>query len=288
MIDTRLVEIAQLKEQYTYWRDYITESVNGKIGKATKLTRIKTRLEELNENSNSSYMLDEGSLSRIQRHIAGATATSWGMLSAERKGLSPQENAIRTAELKSKIREKGLGFVPMKGGWRECQDSDIPYNQCPPEKLVNTTENSFFVPNISRDDVHELGNAYQQDAIIYGGPDTKGFAQLVFGDGNVESIGKFNAENMDTVLSQGYSRMRNGRQFVFREKPTTPEPVGAAKTPAAKTPDATNAIAVQTMYNDLIVNPKTGKQIKLRSALRKNHPAYKIAIRYINSKLQKK
>jgi hypothetical protein len=297
MIDTLLVEKRHLLDQYKYWNSHIAESNSGNMVKATRLAKIERRLKEI-RNTNSTYMLDESSLSRIYRHISGESASdSWGTLSAHRYEASEKENRESTEELKADLKRMGLGYVPLEGGWRECTDRDVPYNKCPEDKLRDSVERSFFVPGITRDQVEELRDKYKQNAVIYGDKKSGDSAYLINNDGSVDNLGRFSRETASQVLAQGYSKMRNGQRYVFRDVPaddprkiergTSFKAMASGESSAKR---ATNAEAIRGMYNDTIVNPATQNTIKVKTALSYGsaHPAYSAAMQYIRKKLDER
>jgi hypothetical protein len=214
-----------------------------------------------------SYKLDEASLGRVYQHVMGdKNVKSWGMVTAFRSLNTPKQNKQLNKKLEAQIRAKGLGFFKVEGRWRECQDSDVNYADCPPEKLKDSIETTFFIPNISMDDLHKFGNKYKQDSVLYGGPETKGNGHLIFNNGSHEDVGKFHPN----TIQQAYSKMKGGRTFAFNDKPTK-----KVEPPTTKlTGNLPKDIADKT-----VKNPETGKDIKLGSALKydKKSPAYKAA-----------
>ncbi len=161
--------------------------------------------------------LDEASLGRVLQHIQGKkNVKSWGVVTAYRYGNTPAENKEANKRLASQIRQRGLGFFELEGHWQECQNKHINYFDCPKEELKDSTEIALFVPNISIKDLHKLGNEFEQDAVLYGGEDTKRKGMLVYKNGRLENVGDFHPDNMQ----QAYSKMRNtGKVFAFqREK----------------------------------------------------------------------
>ena len=78
--------------------------------------------------------LTESSLSRIWLHIE--KKTNFAVISASRGDYSDKENNDRYRQLKNIIREKGYGFIEMRGGYKE--DGGFVY------------EKSLFIPNISK------------------------------------------------------------------------------------------------------------------------------------------
>jgi hypothetical protein len=214
-----------------------------------------------------SYKLDEASLGRVYQHVtADKNVKSWGMVTAFRSLNTPKKNRQLNKQLEAEIRSKKLGFFKVEGRWRECQDSDVNYADCPPEKLKDSIETTFFIPNISMDDLHKFGNKYKQDSVLYGGPETKGNGHLIFNNGSHEDVGKFHPN----TIQQAYSKMKGGRTFAFNDKPTKKVELPTTKL----TGNLPKDIADKT-----VKNPETGKDIKVGSALKydKKSPAYKAA-----------
>jgi len=213
------------------------------------------------------FKLDEASLGRVYQHVAGdKNVKSWGMVTAFRSLNTPKKNRILNKQLETELRGKDLGFFKVEGRWRECQDSNIAYADCPTDKLKDSIETTFFVPNISKDDLHQFGNQYKQDSVLYGGPETKGNAFLIWKDGSHDDVGKFHPN----TIQQAYSKMKGGRTFAFNN-----EPIKKAEPTTTKlTSNLPKDIADKT-----VKNPQTGRDIKVTSALKYDDksPVYKAA-----------
>jgi len=205
------------------------------------------------------HNLDEASLSRVYQHVQQQkNTTSWAMMTAFRYLNTPKENRELNKKLESDLRGKGLGFFKVEGRWRECTDSNMNYAQCPEEKLKDSIEESFFVPNISIKDAHELGNKYGQDSVLYAGEQTKGNAFLLYRDGHTENMGKMHPD----TIQQAYSKMKSGPKSTFTFK----RGVGQK----AKQPDMAKLASSlpKDIANKTVRNPITGKDIKVTSALK--------------------
>lgn len=275
-INCLLVEHTELENNLNHWNSFVPGDNSGRLAKSLKIKQITKRLTEIATLENR-YVIDESSLSRIYQHVEANPNRSWGTLSAQRYAYSKKENQQRTDALKKELRQRGYGFIPLEGHWRECQDPNMPYDQCPEDKLVDSVEMSFFVPNISRDELKELGNQFEQDATIYGGPDTNNQAELVGKEGEtIVSLGRFKPNTM----AQAFSRLKNGRPYVFTDEPK-PTKATAAHTPS---PDREKRRAeVREKLKHRIRNPDTGKNILVSTALSYdlNHPARKAAMAYL-------
>ena len=214
--------------------------------------------------------LDEASLGRVLQHIQGKkNVKNWGMLTAYRYINTPNQNKKLNKQLEAELRKMGHGFFKVEGHWVECQDGNLSYEDCPKDLLKDAIEESLFVPNISAKEIHKLGKKYGQDAVIFGGEQTKGNATLIFKDGKVENIGKFSPNK----IQQAYSKLKGGKTFVF--KPEEPK----------VSDDETKLMHLlpKDVLNKTIKNPATGNMIKVKSALAydEKHPAFKAAQTFV-------
>ena len=216
------------------------------------------------------YKLDEASLARAYQHVVEKKVPSWGMLTAYRYANTKKENIEANKKLEADLRGKGYGFFKVEGHWQECQDSNLNYVDCPPEKLQDSIEVSLFVPHLTEDDAKNLCKKYEQDAVVYGGPETKGNAHLIFKNGSDENIGVFQPGK----VSQAYSKIKGGKTFVFAHKKEQPK-MNTAKSSNSKL----TANLPKDIANKTVKNPDTGKDIKVTSALKYDDksPVYKAA-----------
>jgi hypothetical protein len=210
--------------------------------------------------------LDEASLGRVLQHIQGKkNVKNWGMLTAYRYVNTPNQNKKLNRQLEADLRALGHGFFKVEGHWVECQDGNLSYADCPPNLLKDAIEESLFVPNITAKEIHKLGKKYGQDAVIFGGEQTKGNATLIFKDGKVENIGKFSPNK----IQQAYSKLKGGKTFVFNpEEPKVSD-------------DETKLMDLlpKDILNKKVKNPQTGNMVKVQTALAydEKHPAFKAA-----------
>jgi len=210
--------------------------------------------------------LDEASLGRVLQHIEGKKAVkNWGMLTAYRYANTPNQNKKLNKELEGELRKMGHGFFKVEGHWVECQDGNLSYEDCPKNLLKDAIEESLFVPNITAKEIHKLGKKYGQDAVIFGGEETKGNATLIFKDGKVENIGKFSPNK----IQQAYSKLKGGKTFVFQpEEPKVSD-------------DETKLMDLipKDILDKKVKNPQTGNMVKVQTALSydEKHPAFKAA-----------
>ena len=154
--------------------------------------------------------LTEASLGRILQHVQGKkNVKSWGIVTAYRYDNTPKQNAEANKILAAKIRAKGLGFFELEGHWQECQDRNVNYFDCPKSQLKDSTEIALFVPKIGIKDLHQLGNEFKQDSVLYSGDDTKRNGVLVYKNGRVENVGTFHPDNIQQAVS--YTHLRGPR-----------------------------------------------------------------------------
>jgi hypothetical protein len=190
---------------------------------------------------------------------------NWGMMTAYRYANTPNQNKTLNKKLEGELRKMGHGFFKVEGHWVECQDGNLSYEDCPKNLLKDAIEESLFVPNISAKEIHKLGKKYGQDAVIFGGEQTKGNATLIFKDGKVENIGKFSPNK----IQQAYSKLKGGKTFVFNpEEPKVSD-------------DETKLIDLmpKAALDKKVKNPQTGNMVKVKTALSydEKHPAFKAA-----------
>jgi len=150
------------------------------------------------------------SLGRVWQHVS--SATGFGILTAYRAGYAPHESQARQRSLQSDIRALRLGYFHLVGHWRECADTEVKYDDCPEEQLSDVQEPSLFVPGLALSDALRLGRKYDQDAVVYGGPDAGGKTVLAFRDGSQHVI----ASTMTPrAVGQAYSALARKRQRKF-------------------------------------------------------------------------
>lgn len=158
------------------------------------------------------HIIAESSVSRIYQHIE-EPGRSFGVMSAFRADNSAEQNKTLHAELKAKVREMGLGFIEMRGGYKGDQGF--------------VTELSLFIPGISRKQIVSLGQTYNQHSVIY--KDAKEFSLIgtnqSAGIGKTLSNFKFGSGKENLVLAQDamkdfFSALLKGNQkgqkFLFR------------------------------------------------------------------------
>lgn len=226
------------------------------------------------------YDLNEASLGRIYQHVvSNPKMKNWGVVTASRGELSAAENKQRNKELEADLRKMGYGFVHVDGMWQECRKPDTEYKDCPDDMKVPTKEKSIFVPNISQEHIQSLGKKYQQDSVLYADAETRAKGEATFIDsksGEAFNIGQFSAGK----IAQGYSKIKGGKVFTFEPKKV--EEPKKADTPK-KDDISLKSLLPKGILDKTVKNPKTGRDIKVKTALSygKTSPAYDAAANMI-------
>lgn len=160
--------------------------------------------------------LYEASLGRIWQHVENAENKSFAIITSWRQEHSRKKNVADFNSLKQLVRGLGHGFLTVLGHWKECQDPNVAYKDCPEEELVDATEPSLFVIGVAMDDVLNLAKKNQQDAIVYAGPETNGKVKLLFNDGSDMEIGDFKPQTMGQAYTELVrSKKKAARHFTF-------------------------------------------------------------------------
>jgi hypothetical protein len=210
--------------------------------------------------------MDEASLTRAYQHVVEKKSQSWGMITAYRYSNTKKQNLQIQKQLEADVRSKGYGFFKLEGHWQECQDKDISYEDCPKDKLRDSTEETLFIPNIKKDEIADLCKKYEQDAVVYGDKDND--ANLIYKNGKSESIGKFQPGK----VAQAYSKLKGDKTFVFsKDEPKKEQPktdiFGKKIDTTKKDINKLKSLLPKDVLNKTIKNPKTGNTIKVKSAL---------------------
>jgi hypothetical protein len=101
--------------------------------------------------------ITESSLARAYRHVQNG---QFGIITSNRTGNQPEINKRNWIRLRGILASNRLGGFRLVGHWKECQDPNIPYQECPPEAKKDVAEPSMFVPNISLGLLTKLGKEF--------------------------------------------------------------------------------------------------------------------------------
>lgn len=137
--------------------------------------------------------ITESTLNRLQKRWEGSISDSWSILTAWQSNLDPTSNKTNMKYLQSFLRSKGYGYTKLKGVWE------------------GESEPSFWVDGISFADTKNIAAKFNQEAVIYYGPDSQNKIVLVDKGGRtLTSFSKF----VPNAVAQAYSKFK-GRSFVF-------------------------------------------------------------------------
>lgn len=123
--------------------------------------------------------VNESSLGRIKKHIDGGfiSISAYRTVDKDGKTVSDKENFENTKKLVALIRDAGLGYIRMMGGWKD-EDSD-----------KTSYEQSFFIPYMdkySEDEFEALAikwaDKFRQKAYIISLPSDEGKIRLMESD----------------------------------------------------------------------------------------------------------
>jgi len=109
----------------------------------------------------------ESSWSRIIQHIEAGH--SFAVISAYKWDLSETDNTERHNNLRTDIRKLGYGYIEQNSGYS--------YKDTRTGNLGTVEEESFFIPQITRQEALALAKKYEQESIIY--KDGNGFYVLL-------------------------------------------------------------------------------------------------------------
>lgn len=133
--------------------------------------------------------------SRILQHIENNKSFSVISAFRNRADVSSETNAEinkkKHQELKTKVRELGLGFTEMTGGFVE------------DDKMVQAK--SLFIANIKTKDAIKLGKEFDQWSVLY--KDENGFAEI--GTNDESDVGKILTEYKNASDSDNFTYFRD-------------------------------------------------------------------------------
>lgn len=141
------------------------------------------------------------------------------MLSAEKSGLTPEQNAKRTQQLEGQLKAFGIKAMPAPGNYK------------------GSTENSFAVdtsnPNV-RNIVTQLAHTvHGQEAVMH--VDAGGKATLAYADGRTEPVGTWGPITPQEAQGRdSWTRDANGQHYGTTPTTVQPKPTPKAPAPTAK------------------------------------------------------
>lgn len=182
-------------------------------------------VDDYGPDSTNNNLISEASLSRLYgKYKTGGT---FAIITAYRYNKTKRENIQRNRDLRSELNKRGLGVQQLVGHWRECQDPNVSYKDCPKNQLVDAIERSYFVSyrenQISLDEFRdlmiELARKFEQDGVVFG---SEGDVKILEKNGNEFSIGsKLSLGKVAQAYSQHVKKLEVPFVFEGVEVPGT-------------------------------------------------------------------
>ena len=92
------------------------------------------------ENNNA---ITEAGLARIIQKVK-VDQEDFIIITAYRGEFDKKENIARNRDLRHWFNRQEMGVYQLVGHWRECSIENVPYDQCPADKLVDVVERSYL------------------------------------------------------------------------------------------------------------------------------------------------
>ena len=92
------------------------------------------------ENNNA---ITEAGLARIIQKVK-VDQEDFIIITAYRGEFDKKENIARNRDLRHWFNRQEMGVYQLVGHWRECSIENVPYDQCPADKLVDAVERSYL------------------------------------------------------------------------------------------------------------------------------------------------
>lgn len=183
-----------------------------------------TSWDDYGPNSNNINLITEAGFSRVLGKIK--KSESFVIITAYRNEYDKKENIKRNRDLRNDFNKKKMGVYQLVGHWKECQDSEVEYEDCPKNKIVDVIERSYLAvkPEDVKDNefknfVVSLVRKFNQDGALL---KINNYYNVIDRNGKTFKVG----ENLSlNKLSQAYSQFvkKMNVPFVFEgmEIPTT-------------------------------------------------------------------
>lgn len=163
-------ELEKAKKQVKAWEEYIKEQeiandmyyTSGAYDKDRyNLYQWEKRVKELSkglEESDNETLEEEITPSRLWKYQEHPEM-NFAILSADRSERTPEENKEKSEELKKDIKSMGYWYTELKGGYIEIGENG--------KRVPVDGEDSFIVPNMTKEEAMELGKKYDQDTVMF-------------------------------------------------------------------------------------------------------------------------
>ena len=146
-------------------------------------------------------LLKEGGFPRVRMMMTGLVPSvqTIGIMTAENPGAQPQDpkqNKQLNKTLMQKFRDMNYGPIPIGGSFGQ-------------------KENSFLIPNITREDLTTLGRQFGQEAVIWASREGEGMRwEYIEGDNTVETR-DVSLGGSDVQSKEDYYSEKKGRKFII-------------------------------------------------------------------------
>ena len=163
-------ELEKAKKQVKAWEEYIKEQeiandmyyTSGAYDKDRyNLYQWEKRVKELSkglEESDNETLEEEITPSRLWKYQEHPEM-NFAILSADRSERTSEENKEKSEELKKDIKSMGYWYTELKGGYIEIGANG--------KRIPVDGEDSFIVPNMTKEEAMELGKKYDQDTVMF-------------------------------------------------------------------------------------------------------------------------
>jgi len=128
--------------------------------------------DDWGRNSTNNNLISEAGLSRVLSKIQ--SDEDFAILSANRAIYTKNQNISRNRNLRSELNRKRMGPYQLVGHWRECQNPQIKYENCPENLLYDVIERSYLVVKPKdmdreefRDFIVSMLVKFEQDGAVY-------------------------------------------------------------------------------------------------------------------------
>lgn len=172
--------------------------------------------DDYGPDSNNINLITETGFSRVLNKIE--SSKSFVITTAYKHEYTKSNNIKRNRMLRTIFNKRKMGIYQLVGHWRECQDNEVDYKDCPKNQLIDVIERSYLSikPDYMANDEFEnfvvgLVKRFNQNSALIKIEDNY---YIINDDGRKEYIGKKLSLNK---ISQAYSQFvkKTNIPFVF-------------------------------------------------------------------------
>ena len=144
-------------DDYAYTNGRMREAKYNLSYWKNEVEKRKEKEPNLEESSNE-QLEEEITPSRLWKYQEHPEM-NFAILSADRSERTPEENKEKSEELKKDIKSMGYWYTELKGGYVEVGKNG--------KRVPIDGEDSFIVPNMTKEEAMELGKKYDQDTVMF-------------------------------------------------------------------------------------------------------------------------